>query len=94
MNNNVEIYIREKETRKRESLLERLKSKGYSIDTEEIRGDEVIIESILPIIVDMTGKTYRMMGNVTCAAGATAKGQVITLEEFYERYSIMDIDSD
>lgn len=81
-----EFYIDEKDPAKREKLISFLEEGGYDFDDEELRSRQEIIEGILPIMVNMAERIYRMMGNVTCAAGAASSGRVVTTEEFYEYF--------
>ncbi len=80
------VYIDEREKKKRLELIEFLELNGYNLDKYEKRSKETIVEGILPIDVDPINKEYRMMGNVTCAACAAQQKRLISGEEFLKRY--------
>lgn len=79
----VKSYIDEKDLLEREKLISFLEKAGFVLDADEFRGRQGIIEGSLPVTVDMAKRTYRMMGNVTSAAGAASSGRIMTTEEFY-----------
>ena len=57
------------------------------------RSRQIIIDDFLPIMVNQFEKTYRMMGNVTCAAAVagSSKGRCfISMEEAYEKITLLD----
>ncbi len=68
----------------RREIIEYLTKEEYTLDPTENRTRDEIIESILPLYVDKTSKTYWMMGNITCAAAASSSGEMINKEKFYE----------
>ncbi len=81
-----DIFVREKDSDARSKILEFLDNMDYSQDGEETRTRLEIIDSILPIVVDRKRKKYRMMGNITCAAGAVSSGRMITKEELFRQF--------
>lgn len=81
-----DIFVREKYSDARSKILEFLDNMDYSQDGEETRTRLEIIDSILPIVVDRKNKEYRMMGNITCAAGAVSSGRMITKEELFRQF--------
>ena len=70
----VEAELREKDREKALKIVKNLRKE--------------ILDSNLPIIVDVDKKEYDRMGNVTCAAAATTGGCLIKPDEFYRQYNV------
>lgn len=70
---------------KRAEFLDFLESEGFVCD--EPLGREDVLESFLPVVAETEKKTFRRMGNVTCAAGAASAKLIMTAEQFYELYA-------
>ncbi len=87
-NERITAYIGEKNPAEREKLICFLEKEGVVLDTDESRGRQEIVEGILPIAVNIEARTYRMMGNVTCAAGVASSGRIVKAEDFYESYDV------
>ena len=68
------MIIGEKDSVERDSFIKTLERMGFRKDIDDPRGRQVIIDDGLPITVNITDKTYGMMGNVTCAAAAESNG--------------------
>ena len=77
-------FIKDGSCKSRLEIIEYLEERGYTIDAQETRSREEIIDYFLPIGVDKISRTYWMMGNVTCAAPASASGMLINKETFFE----------
>ena len=86
MDRNRTVFVGEKDPKEREEIIAFLQKEGFTLDKNEIRDHEQIIASFLPIIVNKEEKTYRMMGNVTCAAAAGGSGLIMTEEAFYMEF--------
>ena len=82
--NNVFVDERNKEERK--NFIRILEENGYSLDKDETRSIDTIIDWVLPIEIALKNKEYRMMGNITCAAAAVTQRLLISKEEFYQKY--------
>lgn len=80
------IFVDERERKKRLEFIEFLEGNGYNLDKDEFRSKETIVEGVLPIDVDPKNKEYRMMGNVTCAAAAASQKLLISKDEFCQKY--------
>ena len=78
------LSVHAKEVRDRQEIVLFLEKHGYELDKAEQRSKEEIIGYFLPIIVNLTEKTFKMMGNVTCAAAASSKGCIMDKDEFYK----------
>ena len=87
------MLIKESDSKKRADFIDFLEKNGYVIDETEPRSRQIIIDDFLPIMVNQFEKTYRMMGNVTCAAtvAGSSKGRCfISMEEAYEKIALLD----
>ena len=79
-------FVRVSDPDDRKKLIETLEGDGFTLDEEFPLTRQDVLESNLPIIVDIENKIYSRMGNVTCAAAAAQSGKVIELSEFYAHY--------
>lgn len=87
------MLIKESDSKKRTDFIVFLEKNGYVIDETEPRSRQIIADDFLPIMVNQFEKTYRMMGNVTCAAAVagSSKGRCfISMEEAYEKITLLD----
>ena len=73
------VDIRNKEERK--DFIKNLETKGYIIDEKYFKRED-IIDGIFPIVVNITDKKIRMLGNVTTSAAAASSGVLINKEQF------------
>ena len=80
-------FVRVSDPDDRKKLIETLEGDGFKLDEEFPLSRQDVLESNLPIIVDIENKIYGRMGNVTCAAAAAQSGKVIDLSEFYASYN-------
>ena len=76
-----EKYVEIKSKEEREDFIKNLEAKGYTIDKTCFNRED-IISGIFPIVVNITEKKFRMMGNVTTAASAASSGVLINREQF------------
>ena len=70
---------------KREELLDFLEAEGFAYDPDTDRED--ILESRLPVSLNLEEKYMSRMGSVTTAACAASAKLIINAEEFYELYA-------
>lgn len=78
------MMVDERRPETRIEILDYIERKGYQIEEDESRTREEIVNGLLPLVIDTNTKTYRMMGNVTCAAAAVSSGHLIKKEMFYK----------
>ena len=78
-------YVRTNSKDEREKLVETLENDGYK--PEKMFTREEIMESGLPISVNLVDKTYGRMGNVTCASAAATQRVLETIFEFYNLHN-------
>lgn len=83
--NRTQFYISVRSEEKRAKVLDFLESEGFSYKGSWNR--ETVLESFLPILIEMDDKTISDMGNVTCAACAASAKLIMTAEQFYELYA-------
>ena len=79
-------YVRSFDEEDRIRLIEFLESKRFLCIEDNGRSRADIVESKLPLIIDLNGKTISCMGNVTCAAAAASQKIIINSALFYELY--------
>ena len=80
------LYVRSLDKKDRIRLIEFLESKGFLCLEENARSRSDIVESELPLTIDLNRKTISRMGNVTCAAAAASQKIIINSTLFYELY--------
>ena len=78
-------YVRTNSKDERENLIETLENDGYK--PEKMFTREEIMESGLPVSVNLVDKTYGRMGNVTCASAAATQRVLETIFEFYNLHN-------
>ena len=66
----------------RARLVEFLETEGFSCDADR----QDVLDSVLPLVIDMKKKRFFRIGNVTCAAAAASGGCIINDKEFYSRF--------
>lgn len=79
----MEYYVRTGDRAARQRMIEVLERDGF---LPERISHQDLLESSLPLTIDLVGKRYGMMGNVTCAAAAATQGRIIDIDEFYRIY--------
>ena len=79
------LYVRTRDRSARQRMIENLERDGFQ--PERISRQEVL-ESNLPLAVDIAGKQYGVMGNITCAAAAATQGRLMGVGEFYRIYRV------
>ena len=77
------LYVRIRDRTARQRMIRDLEQDGFI--PERISRQE-ILESHLPLTVDIASKQYDVMGNVTCAAAAATQGHLMGIDEFYHIY--------
>ena len=82
------LYVAEKDKGNREEIILFLEKNGYTRTESELRSRKEIIDGFLPLSVDLGGKKYGMMGNVTCAAAAASSHTLITKAELFGRVQL------
>ena len=79
-------YVKTRGKKARKYFIEFLEKNGFRIGTDSVFSREEILDSILPVSVDLDSLEYDRMGNTTCAAAASTIGAVFTMEEFLDFY--------
>lgn len=76
-------FVRTNNLAARQRIINALESRSF---TAENGDKQQILESQLPLKIDMEDKTYGTMGNVTCAAAVASSGRLMAAEAFYAQY--------
>ena len=79
-------YVKTRGKEARKTFIEFLEKNGFKIGTDSVFSREEILDSILPVSVDLDSLEYDRMGNITCTAAASSLGVVLTVEEFLDFY--------
>lgn len=79
-------YVRTRGKEARKYFIEFLEKNGFKSGTDSEFSREEILDSILPVSVDLDSLEYDRMGNTTYAAAASAIGAVFMMEEFLDFY--------
>ena len=77
------IDIRDKD--ERAGFIDMLEKEGFVIDKNAVRTKQEIIDSVLPLVVNLSKKSYDMIGNATCAAAAVSCGALMGAEDFWRQ---------
>ena len=80
-------YVRPYTKEDRIKFIEFLESKGFMCIEDNGHCRASIVESELPLMIDINEKTISCMGNVTCAAAAASQKIIMGPELFYKLYS-------
>ena len=78
------VYTADKESRK--DLIEFLEQQGYVCEEDNVTNREKVLNTRLPVVVNVIDKKYSMLHNVVCAAASIASNMLICEEEFYVLY--------
>lgn len=78
------VYTADKESRK--ELVEFLELQGYECEVDNVTNRDKVLNSRLPVVVNVIGRKYSMLHNVVCAAASIASNMLISEEEFYVLY--------
>ena len=81
------FIIDERTRTDRLEIIDFVESKGYRKDEDEFRSREEILGGSFPLVIDGENRTYRMVGNVTCAAAAVSSGHLLDKNSFFELFS-------
>ncbi len=79
-------YVKMLGTKARETFIEFLEKNGFELAADSVFPREDILDSKLPVSVDLDNMKYDRLGNTTCAAAASTIGAVFTIEEFLDFY--------
>ena len=78
------VYTADKESRK--DLVEFLELHGYECEEDNVTNREKVLNTRLPVVVNVIDRKYSMLHNVVCAAASIASNMLISEEEFYVLY--------
>ena len=78
------VYTEDQESRK--DLLEFLELHGYECEEDNVTNREKVLNTRLPVVVNVIDRKYSMLHNVVCAAASIASNMLISEEEFYVLY--------
>ena len=78
------IYTADKESRK--ELIEFLEQQGYECEEDNVTNREKVLNTRLPVVVNVIDRKYTILHNVVCAAASIASNMLISEEEFYVLY--------
>ena len=70
----------------RVKLIEFLESNGFSYDEDRVIDRQDVLDSTLPLIINLKKKRFFRVGNVTCAAAMASSGCIISDKEFYSHF--------
>lgn len=71
------------------ALIEFLESEGFEIIQRQSRGRAEIINSFLPLVINLETKCITMVGNITCAAAVASHKTIIGAPEFFILYNLL-----
>ena len=78
------VYTADKESRK--DLVEFLEMQGYECEEDNVTTREKVLNTRLPVVVNVIDRKYSILHNVVCAAASIASNMLISEEEFYVLY--------
>ena len=78
------VYTANKESR--QDLVEFLEQQGYKCEEDNITSRDIILNTRLPVVVNVIDRKYSILHNVVCAAASIASNMLISEEEFYVLY--------
>ena len=82
-------YVKIMEKKARKTFIEFLEKNGFELAADSVFPREDILDSKLPVSVDLDSMEYDRLGNITCAAAASSIGAVFSVEEFMDFYESM-----
>lgn len=78
------VYTADKESRR--DLVEFLEMQGYECEVDNVTNRDKVLNTRLPVVVNVVDRKYSMLHNVVCAAASIASNMLISEEEFYVLY--------
>lgn len=78
------VYTTDKESRR--DLVEFLERQGYVCEEDNVTNREKVLNTRLPVVVNVIDRKYSILHNVVCAAASIASNMLISEEEFYVLY--------
>ena len=78
------VYTADKESR--QDLVEFLEQQGYECEEDNVTNREKVLNTRLPVVVNVIDRKYSMLHNVVCAAASIASNILVSEEEFYVLY--------
>ena len=75
------VYTADKESRK--DLVEFLELQGYVCEEDIVTNRDKVLNTRLPVVVNVIDRKYSILHNVVCAAASIASNMLISEEEFY-----------
>ncbi len=78
------VYTADKESRK--DLVEFLEQQGYVCEEDNVTNRDKVLNTRLPVVVNVIDRKYSMLHNVVCAAASIASNMLISEEGFYVLY--------
>lgn len=78
------VYTADKESRK--DLVEFLEIQGYECEADNVTNRDKVLNTRLPVVVNVIDRKYSILHNVVCAAASLASNMLISEEEFYVLY--------
>ncbi len=78
------VYTADKESRK--DLVEFLELHGYECEEDNVTNREKVLNTRLPVVVNVIDRKYSMLHNVVCAAASIASNMLVSEEGFYVLY--------
>ena len=80
------VYTVDKESRK--DLVEFLELQGYVCEEDNVTNRDKVLNTRLPVVVNVIDRKYSILHNVVCAAASIASNMLISEEEFYVLYKV------
>ena len=65
-------------------LVEFLEAKGFSYDKDRALDRQDVLDSVLPLMINLKEKSYFRVGNITCAAILASNECIISDKQFYK----------
>ena len=78
------VYTADKESRR--DLVEFLEMQGYECEADNVTNRDKVLNTRLPVVVNVIDRKYSLLHNVVCAAASIASNMLISEEEFYVLY--------
>ena len=79
-------YVKTRSRKIRLSFIEFLEKNGFKCEEDKVTTRAGVLESRLPVVVDVENKSYSVMGNTTCAAAAVSARKIMTVDDFHMFY--------
>ena len=88
------LFVRTYSHEDRMMLIEFLEKEGFTYAEDFSLDRSQIVDSGLPLIVELRLKQISRIGNVTCAAAAASCGIIMSDKDFYLLYSLYSLAGD